>query len=124
MTSVALRRVSSDMVHSAIVNYLKTNELPFKNVMSILMDSCSVMRGVQNGVERKLRTEIPHLLDIGGESVHHAHNAGKAFSLPFENHLEGMFGAIATDFKYCTDYRESLEEMCEILGIKYTVPER
>ncbi len=116
--------MSSDLVHSAIVNYFKANGLPFENVMSTLMDSCSVMRGVQNGVERKLRTEIPHLLDIGGESVHHVHNAGKAFSLPFNGHLEQMFGAIATDFKWCTDYREYLEEICEILNIKYTVPER
>ncbi|KAL8568882.1 hypothetical protein ACOMHN_061458 [Nucella lapillus] len=37
------------------------------------------MRGSKNGVEKKLRDENRHLLDIGGDTVHVVNNAVKKF---------------------------------------------
>lgn len=38
------------------------------NMMSILMDSCNVMRGSKTGLETRIRREkAPHLLDIDGD---------------------------------------------------------
>lgn len=44
------------------------------------------------------------LLDIDGDTVHHAYNADKAFSLPFDHFLEGLFNAINTDFHWSEDF--------------------
>ena len=38
--------------------------------------------------------------------------------------LEGLFNDIHADFQYCDDLRGYLEGICEILTIKYTMPER
>ncbi len=92
--------------------------------MSVLMDNCSVMRGVKHGVEKLLKKQAKHLLNIDGDSVHHAHNAGKEFSAEFGGYVENVINLIFADFKFTTNHREYLEEICTILNIKYTVPER
>lgn len=62
--------------------------------MSVLLDSCNTMRG----------NKAKDLLDIDGDTVHHAYNADKAFSLPFDHFLEGLFNAINTDFHWSEDF--------------------
>ncbi len=124
LTSLKLARVDAETVFGALTNYWKENNLPFDNMMSILMDSCNVMRGGKSGVEVKLKTVAPHLLNIDGDTVHHAHGAGKAFSEAFNQYLEQLFTDICTDFTFCTDFNNHLEAICEILRIKYTKPHR
>ena len=98
--------------------------LAWENLISVLLDSCSTMRGKKSGLETRMREKADHLLDIDGDAVHHAHNAAKAFSAPFQYFLEGLFNDIHADFQYCDDLRGYLEGICEILNIKYTMPER
>ena len=83
------------------------------------------MRGCKNGLEVKLRADqAPHLLDIDGDTCHHAHNAAKKFSGKFDRHVESVFIHINTDFKWSTDLRELLMELCSLLNITFTMPER
>ncbi|KAH3781776.1 hypothetical protein DPMN_159680 [Dreissena polymorpha] len=83
------------------------------------------MRGEKGGVETLIQSfKAPHLLDIDGDSVHHAHNAAKAFCKPFNNWLEQLFKDIHSDFHWSTDLREKLAEICEMCGLKFTMPER
>ena len=85
------------------------------------MDSCSAMRGSKNGVEAKV---APHLLDIDGDSCHHIQNCCRAFCKPFDYWVEGIFGDLHTDFKWSSELKEALAEMCLLLCVKFTVPER
>ncbi len=124
LTSLKLERVDADTVFKALKEYWDTNNLPYENLISVLMDSCSVMRGGNTGVEVKLHTVAPHLLNIDGDTVHHVHGAGKAFSEAFNQYLEQLFTDICTDFTFCTDYTNHLEAICEILRIRYTKPQR
>ena len=74
--------------------------LPWKNLVSILMDSCYVMRGSKGGLETLIRqNKAPHLLDIDGDSCHHAHNAAKSFCAPFEKYVEELLTSLYNDFK-------------------------
>ena len=58
------------------------------------------MRGSKTVLETHIRKEkAPHLLDIDGDSRHHAHNAAKAFCEPFDQYLEKLMSDIFTDFK-------------------------
>ena len=88
------------------------------------MDSCAVMRGPKCGVEVRLREKAPQLLDIDGDSCHHIHNAVRQLCKPFDYHVEGLLGDLHNDFKWSSDLRERLEEICFFLGVKYTAPER
>ena len=68
-------RVDSVSLVSALVQLIEKHKLPWNNLMSILMDSCNVMRGSKCGVEKRIRDGgAPHLLDIDGDSCHPAHN--------------------------------------------------
>lgn len=89
------------------------------------MDSCNVMRGAKSGLETRIRNnKAPHLLDIDGDSCHHAHNAAKAFCDPFDQYLEKLVSDIYNDFKWSPDLRENLMWICQALNINYTMPER
>ncbi|XP_060084683.1 uncharacterized protein LOC132563943 [Ylistrum balloti] len=93
--------------------------------MSILMDSCNVMRGSKSGLEVRIRREkAPHLLDIDGDSCHHVHNATKAFCKPFGYVVESLFNDLHNDLKWSADLRDFMQEICVILGVKYTAPLR
>ncbi|GBL78396.1 hypothetical protein AVEN_254150-1 [Araneus ventricosus] len=81
------------------------------------------MGGKKSGLESRLREKCPHLLDIDGDSCHHAHNAAKLFCKPFGLHLESLFTDIHNDFKWSPDLRAALMEICEVLNNKYTMPQ-
>ncbi|GBM81714.1 hypothetical protein AVEN_92835-1 [Araneus ventricosus] len=123
LQSFAVPSVNSTLLFQGIVKLLEENNIPWHNLMSVLLDSCHVMRGKKSGLESRLREKCPHLLDIDGDSCHHAHNAAKLFCKPFGLHLESLFTDIHNDFKWSPDLRAALMEICEILNIKYTMPQ-
>ena len=91
--------------------------------MSILMDSCNVMRGSKNGFETKIRENLlSHLLDIDGDSYHHVHNIAKCFKKPFEKFLESLFSDVHIDFYYSSDSREVMASIYDVPSLKYTKP--
>ena len=124
LTSVSLLRVDTATVRKALDDFFKTKEIKWENCLSILMDSCNVMRGPKNGLEKQIRNDLaPHLLDIDGDVCHHLHNATKKFCEPFEWWVEALFGDIHNEFHWSRKNRDILEELCFILGEKYCVPQ-
>ena len=87
--------------------------LPWGNVIAILMDSASVMRGSKNGLEKKIRESVaPHLVDIDGDSCHHMHNIVKKLVHPHGYYLESLFLNIYNDFKLSPDAMDLLKSTC------------
>ena len=102
--SVELTVCNSESVLGAIITLFQKDEIPFKNLVSMLMDSCAVMRGSKNGVETKIRSNhAPHLLDIDGDSCHHIHNAAKRLFKPHSD-VASTTRAIHNDLKWTPDY--------------------
>ncbi|KAJ8315731.1 hypothetical protein KUTeg_007881 [Tegillarca granosa] len=99
-------------------------DIPWENLMPVLMDSCNVMRSSKSGLEKILRDKATHMLDIDGDSCHHIHNATKKFCDPFNYWVEGLHTDLHNDFRWSQDLQEGLEEICFILGVKYTMPAR
>ena len=123
LKSISLIHVNAESLYNAIVEMFEEYDLPWTNLMSILMDSCAVMRGSKSGLETRIREKkAPHLLDVDGDSCHHAHNASKKLCAPFGYHIEGLIKDIHSDFMWSADLREALQEICEILNIKYAQP--
>ena len=124
LVSLSLTRVDSESVFNAIDKQFKNFKIPYENLMSILLDSCSVMRGSKSGVETRIREKAPHLVDIDGDVCHHVHNGAQKFCHPFEHWLEAMFNTIHMDFYWSAELRDSLMRMCELLSVKYTTPQK
>ena len=49
---------------------LEEYEIQWTQIVSVLMDNCSTMRGVRGGVETLVRKKNPNLMDISGDTVH------------------------------------------------------
>jgi hypothetical protein len=76
------------------------------------------MRGKISGFETRLRAVAPHLCDIDGDQCHHVHNSAQKFCSHFHGIVEKLMDDLHTDFKWCTDIRESFKQVCIILGSK------
>lgn len=124
--SVSLVKVDSASVVRALCTLLeKERKLKWEKCLSILMDSCNVMRGKKAGVETVIRqNHAKNLLDIDGDCCHHVHNAAKAFSAQLGGTVEQVFDDIYTDFKHSPAFQRALRGICELLDIKYTMPMR
>lgn len=120
--SVSVIHANSESIHKELCKLFSEKGLPWNNLISILSDSCNVMRGSKSGFETRVRScNAPHLLDIDGDTCHHAHNASKKVSDKF---VEQMFWNVHTDFHWSPDLVEALREICFLLSIRYTMPER
>ena len=124
LASVELAKVDAENISKSIIAVFEDNEIPWINLVSVLFDSCNVMRGIRNGVEVKLKNKAPHLVDIDGDSCHHVHNVVKEFCRPFDNWLEGLFNDLYADFKYCSQFKELISELARLGGVRFTVPQR
>ena len=77
--------------------------LPWEKLVSVLMDSCNVMRGSKGGLETLIRkNKAPHMLDVDDDLCHHAHNAAKAFCELFQIYVEQLLASLY-DFKCSSD---------------------
>ncbi|GBM46665.1 hypothetical protein AVEN_261046-1 [Araneus ventricosus] len=123
LSSYSVDKVNSEAIFQGIVKIFVENDIPWKNLMSVLLDSCNRMRGKNSGLEVKIRTQCPHLLDIDGDSCHHVHNAAKQFSIPFEMHVESLCTDIHNDLKWSPDMRAIFSEVCSALKVKCTMPQ-
>ncbi|GBN78845.1 hypothetical protein AVEN_147570-1 [Araneus ventricosus] len=123
LVSLNVVTVSSENIFKEISKFFESNKIPWENLVSILMDSCRVMRGTKSGVETRIRNEkAPHLLDIDGDSCHHIHNATKKFCSPFDCLLENLMRDIFYDTKWSADIRNWLIDICSLLNVKYVSP--
>ena len=122
LASLKLPAGNADSIFNAIVSLIEESEVPWSQLISILMDSCNTMRGKKNEVETKIRTlRAEYLFNIDGETCHTANNCAKKFTEPFLKHLEILCDNIYFDLK-STDKREIFFEICALLNIKPLKP--
>lgn len=101
LKSISLVFVNAESLYNSIVHMFEEFDLHWTNLMSILMDSCAVMRGSKSGLETRIRAnKAPHLLDVDDDSCHHVHNASQKLCAPFAYHLEGLIKDIHSDFMW------------------------
>ena len=117
-------KVDSESVLKAIEGFMVENNIPWTNLMSVSMDSCNVMSGSKSGVEVRLREKAPHMLDIDGDTCHHAHNAAIEFCKPYDYIVDGLLNDIHNDLRWSKDLQEFLKEICSLIGVKYHMPNR
>lgn len=124
LASIELVKADAASIFEAVRELIQGNGIPWTNLQSCLMDSCSVMRGEKSGFQARLKQCVPHLLDIDGDSCHHIHNAVKRFCGPFDSWVERLFFDLHTDFKWSSESRELMSELCFLFSVKYTMQGR
>lgn len=87
--SLEIVKVNAASLEKVLCEFFEKNSIPWNNLVSMLMDSCAVMRGSKTGLETRMHQYCPNLLDVDG--CHHIHNAAKKFSEPFDSYLEKLF---------------------------------
>ena len=70
---------TAEIVANVLLNEMKSRKIPLVNMVMLHTDSSSVNRGVRNGVLKRISKEVPTVIscDIGGDGLHHIHNASK-----------------------------------------------
>ena len=85
---------------SSIESILTEYDIEWSQVLSVLMDNCSTMRGVRGGVETLIRHKNPYLLDISGDTIHMVNNAAKV-----------LLNCVDSDIQlFCSDLFYDVEE--------------
>lgn len=122
--AIELTTVNSETLYEALVALFEKYGIPWSNLLAIMMDSCSVMRGTKSGLETLIRRrKAPHLLDIDGDSCHHIHNAVKILCKPFKMVVEKLLTDVYNDHCWSVDLRDILSKICDILSVRFTRPE-
>ncbi|KAJ4925581.1 hypothetical protein JOQ06_018307 [Pogonophryne albipinna] len=123
--SLEVVKVNAASLEELICNFFKEKYIPWSNLVSIMLDSCNVMRGSKSGLETRIRqNHCKTLLDVDGDSCHHVHNAAKKFAEPFENYLEQLFTDLHTDHLWESDQIMYLKEIAEYMDIPASNPKR
>ena len=112
---------TSENLFSALKDLFEKHDLPWSNLLSVLSDSASTMRGAVNGAEVWC-VVAPNLLDIYSESCHYMYNAVKKFASFFEYFLENLFRDVSNEFQYSADSADLLKEICFHLGLRFYKP--
>ncbi|GBM18111.1 hypothetical protein AVEN_75529-1 [Araneus ventricosus] len=123
LSSYCVDNVNSETIFQGLIQIFDKNNIPWQNLMSVLMDSCSVMSGENAGLEVKISSQCPHLLDIDGDSCHHVHNAAKQFSKSFGMFVESLCTDIHNDLKWSPGLHAIFSEICCALKVKCTMPQ-
>ena len=119
LASISVPTVDSEHMFDELKKLFTRLGIDWKNLMAILSDSASVMRGVKSGLEARVREIAPHLIDIDGDACHHMHNIVKNFTKHFNSTLEKLFREIYRDFKLSAHSVDYLKEICFHLGLTF-----
>ena len=64
LETVGISDLTADGIFKTLEEIIEKHGLTFSNVVSFASDTCSVMKGVRNGVIAKLREKKPKIIDI------------------------------------------------------------
>ena len=106
---------------SCITDTFFKHDIPFKNLIQIMSDSPNVMRGQYKGVITQMRDKFaPHLIDIGGCSLHYVHNAVKNAThfLYKAECIEEFLQDVNTFFNTHVEFAEDFSKLQEELQVK------
>ena len=102
-----------------VIQVVDERQLRWSQIISILMDNCSVMRGQKEGVEPKARQRNKFLLDIDGDAVHKINNAAQKLFCSIEKFysMQTIASEIYADIENSPKQRLFFKEIQKLLGL-------
>ncbi|KAL5016272.1 hypothetical protein ScPMuIL_005861 [Solemya velum] len=96
----------------SVESVLQEYDIKWSQIVSVLMDNCSTMRGVKGGVEALVRAKNGCLLDISGDTVHMISNVAKTL---MKNVAQGL-QSICSDIYYDVEESPKVKELvCQVM---------
>lgn len=96
----------------SIESVLEEYDIAWKQIISVLMDNCSTMRGEKGGVETLIREKNGLLLDISGDTIHMLSNVAKTLMKSTDQGIQNLCSNIYYDIEKSPKVREIL---CQIM---------
>lgn len=100
----------------SIENVLGEYGISWMQIVSVLMDNCSTMRGVKGGVEALIREKNPSLLDISGDTVHMVNNVAKTLMNHIDSSVQNFCSDLYYDIEESPKVRELFHEIQSLLN--------
>lgn len=101
---------------ASIETVLEEYEISWDQIISVLMDNCSTMRGVKGGVEALIREKNPNLLDISGDTVHMINNVAKTLLHQVDSSVQDFCSDVYYDIEESPKVRELFHEIQSLLN--------
>ena len=79
-----LKLVSSEAIYTCTIGVLEEFSLNQLNLVHVMTDNCSTMRGVRDGFVAKMRRVCPNIIDIDGCSCHKGNLITKELTRKFQ----------------------------------------
>ena len=99
--AVVVNEATAENIVNAMKEAFVKDHISWDNVLQIMSDSPAVMRGRLNGVIARIkRTLAPNILDYGGCSLHHIHNAVSYGTDAFGEEIEEFAVDLFAFFKH------------------------
>ena len=116
--AIVCNQTKSNDIIQAINDAFIADNIPWCKVLQIMSNSPNVMRGKDNGVIAQKKSKfVPNILDIGGCSLHHIHNAVSYATSAFGEEIENFAIDTYSFFKHRTGLCEEFENIQALLDV-------
>ena len=122
--AVTLNVENAISVTESFLGALRSRNIKVSNLVNLHTDSCSVLRGKVSGAIKRISEFAPQILttDIGGDILHHIHNAvKKAFSQVFSK-IDRILKCIKYDIRASPAKIENYLKTCDGVGDSKKMP--
>lgn len=112
----------AENITNAVAEQILKDALSWDHLMQVMSDNPSVMRGVHSGVQVRIKKHAPHLMDIGGCSLHIVHN-GVSYAITellLIEEAEELCQDLHTYWQRHPDDNDDFKELVDALGLKHT----
>lgn len=113
-----LQTSTAETITTTVLKTVEHNGMNLSDCLSVVTDNCNTMAGKKNGVRVCLQSAGMPLLDIGGCSLHHVHNACKKAVDSLNSGVEQLVGDLFCLFRYSGPINRKYEALAEILDFE------
>ena len=113
-------KCDSPALVKAITDAFADHDVPYSNLIQIMSDSPNLMRGKYEGVVTRMTQDYaPHIVDLGGCSLHHVNNAIKnaTYKLHKAEYVEEFLQDLSSFFSFHVEFAEEFSQIQEELHI-------
>jgi len=101
MKLLALKECDVDSIFKSVVEYFREIDVSINKMIMFTSDRASVMLGCSNGVQAKLKSVVPHLMEFHYVAHREALSISQAYqSVEYFVQIKSMLHAIYSYFSY------------------------
>ena len=120
MKSLALKECDADSIFKSVAEYFHKIDVSMDKMIMFTSDGASVMLGCSNGVQAKLKSVMPHLMEFHCVAHREALSVSQAYqSVEYFIQIESMLRAIYSYFSHSSVRTERLKLVFSVLNKKF-----